>query len=82
MRSCASGSSELRYRPRPWNGRVVVFRGAGLYSDPALGWEGLGATVVTHEIPGDHDNQRTLMAEPHASMVAPILTAELAAAAG
>jgi thioesterase domain-containing protein len=71
---------EQRYRSRPWPGRVVVFRGAGLYEDDALGWRGHGATVVVHQIPGDHRTQRTLMAEPHASVVAPILAAELARA--
>jgi thioesterase domain-containing protein len=71
---------EQRHRSRPGPGRVVVFRGAGLYEDEALGWRGHGATVVVHQIPGDHATQRTLMAEPYASVVAPLLAAEFARA--
>jgi thioesterase domain-containing protein/aryl carrier-like protein len=72
---------EQHHRTAPWSGRVVVFLGRGLYEDGALGWRRHGGTVVVHEIAGEHRNQRTLMAEPHASVVARILTEELRRAA-
>jgi thioesterase domain-containing protein len=68
---------EQHGRTRPGTGPVVVFRGAGLYEDPTLGWRDHVDDVAVHEIGGEHRNQRSLMAEPHASTVAPVLAREI-----
>ncbi len=74
---------EQHHRTPPWSGRVVVFRANGVYEeDHAQGWGEHAATVVVHEITGEHANQRTLMDEPHASAMAPLLAAELRRASG
>jgi thioesterase domain-containing protein len=49
----------LRYRPRPYPGRVVLFRAAdrpsGWRDDPAMGWNALATQGVrVHEVRGDH----------------------------
>ena len=55
-----------RYRPRPYGGRVVMFRALtqpeGVFADPGMGWGGLvqGSFQVV-AIPGDHD---TLVEQP------------------
>jgi thioesterase domain-containing protein/aryl carrier-like protein len=73
---------EQHHHTGPWSGRVVVFRGNGVYEeDRAQGWGARASTVVVHEITGVHTGQRSLMAEPHASALAPLLAAELARAA-
>lgn len=54
------------YRPRPYSGKVTIFRAdkqpSGIYPDPTLGWSELvkgGLTV--HEVPGTHGS---LVVEP------------------
>ena len=53
------------YTPRPYPGRVVLFRAKvqpGGFDDPLLGWGGLASGgIEVHEIPGAHVS---IMAEP------------------
>jgi aspartate racemase len=60
------------YRPRPYPGRVVLFRCSerphGPYWDPASGWRELvGHGLEVHEIPGNH---RTVFLEPNVEILA------------
>jgi amino acid adenylation domain-containing protein len=71
----------LRYTPRPYAGRVTLFRAAvGLGGvDPALGWDALaGAGVALCDVPGEHD---TLLKEPHVRALAEQLSAAIRQAA-
>jgi thioesterase domain-containing protein len=69
-------AAELAYEPSPYEGRMIVFHGAGLYDDPTLGWENL-ASVESVAVPGDHVGNRMLMAEPYVRPVAEHLLARL-----
>jgi len=46
------------YQPRPYDGRVLLFRRAdrptGQYRDPEYGWGGLASRLEIHEVPGNH----------------------------
>jgi amino acid adenylation domain-containing protein len=46
------------YQPRPYDGRVLLFRRTnrptGQYRDPEYGWGGLGSRLEIHEVPGNH----------------------------
>jgi amino acid adenylation domain-containing protein len=46
------------YQPRPYDGRVLLFRRAdrptGPYRDPEYGWRGLASGLEIHEVPGNH----------------------------
>ena len=45
------------YVPRPYAGRVTIFRAEGEKhptDDPAMGWRSLAQKVDSHSIPGDH----------------------------
>jgi len=46
------------YRPRPYDGRVLLFRRAdrptGEYCDAEYGWGGLASRLEIHEVPGNH----------------------------
>ena len=48
---------------------MVVFFGDGLYDDPDLGWQGLAKSIRTVAVPGEHKNNRMLMAEPWIEVV-------------
>lgn len=54
------------YTPRPYNGRVTLFRASkqelGVIPDPSLGWDGLVAELEVHEVRGHHGS---IVAEPH-----------------
>ncbi len=49
------------YNPKPYHGRLILFRGRdrtvdAITRDPALGWSGLAAGPLSiHDIPGAHD---------------------------
>jgi amino acid adenylation domain-containing protein len=64
-----------RYVPRPYPGRVTLFRareerGAGS-DDPTLGWHSLAAGGVTvHTVPGDHDS---MLKPPAVAVLAELL---------
>jgi amino acid adenylation domain-containing protein len=62
-------AAELAYEPEPYGGSMIVFFGAGLYDDPTLGWSGLATSVETVAVPGDHEGNRTMMAEPYVAHV-------------
>ncbi len=64
------------YAPRPYSGRVVLFRAAerspGAGADPALGWGALaGGGLAVRELPGDH---YSLLQEPRAAALAAALS--------
>ena len=46
------------YHPRPYDGRVLLFRRAhrpiGQYRDPEYGWGGIASRLEIHEVPGNH----------------------------
>jgi hypothetical protein len=45
------------YVPRPYAGRLTIFRAEGEKhptDDPAMGWRSLAQRVDSHSIPGDH----------------------------
>jgi thioesterase domain-containing protein len=65
------------YRPRPYPGRVTLFRASGAPFDPGLGrdlgWGRLTpGPVEVHEVPGGHV---TLLAEPNVAVLAERLRA-------
>jgi thioesterase domain-containing protein len=56
-----------RYRPKPYPGRVLLFRSSlpsvGLYGDPQFGWgELFNGGLEVCDIPGDH---RDMFLEPY-----------------
>jgi thioesterase domain-containing protein len=54
--------AEYAYRPRPYPGKMVLFKTKGLFVDPNLGWDELvTGGVDIHEIPGKHRAHRDLM---------------------
>jgi thioesterase domain-containing protein len=61
------GRAERAYSPDAYPGPMVVFYGDGLYDDPTLGWEPLVTSVRSIGVPGEHANNRTLMADPAAA---------------
>ncbi len=76
------GQSLGRYRPAPWNGRVVHIwaqeRPRGRYRDPEFAWSEVSPNGFKfYEVPGDH---LTMLQEPAVARVALILARELRAA--
>jgi thioesterase domain-containing protein len=59
-----------KYRTRPYDGELVVFRAReahpALAATSELGWAGLASTIAVHEVPGDH---ATLAQEPNATVL-------------
>ena len=54
--------AEHTYRPRPYSGKMAVFKTKGLFLDSNLGWDELvTGGVDSHEIPGEHRLHRDLM---------------------
>jgi amino acid adenylation domain-containing protein len=67
----SNNEAELLYHPSPYSGRLILFRSRKVYTEPLLGWDELvGGGIEAYEIPGDHDDQRTIMKEPSVSLVA------------
>jgi thioesterase domain-containing protein len=60
-----AAKAERQYEPKPFAGPMFVFYGDGLYDDPGLGWKGLASAVESVAVPGEHTNNRMMMAEPH-----------------
>jgi len=70
-----SYQAALNYRPRPYPGKVTLFRAkqrpAGKASDIFLGWDKVaGGGMEVHEVPGDHVS---LMREPQVGELADVL---------
>lgn len=64
-----------RYRPRPYDGKVVFLRAQnqpnGLIPDPLLGWKGyLAGELHVYEVPGF---RQTMLDEPNVSKLAEII---------
>jgi thioesterase domain-containing protein/acyl carrier protein len=64
------------YRPRPYPGRVVLFRSTarrpGPEQDPAVGWRDLVELLEVHDVPGDH---RTIFMDPNLDVLVTALRA-------
>jgi thioesterase domain-containing protein len=60
-----------KYRSTPYPGRVTLFNASeadpALLPDPQYGWSGLAGEIEIHLVPGNHD---TMLAEPHAAVLA------------
>ena len=70
--------AQSAYRPEREIGTMVVFHGAGLYSDdPTLGWDELVDHVVAQELPGPHRRNRDAMHEPFVEHLAAALEPHL-----
>ena len=53
------------YKPKPYPGKMIIFRSPKIYVDPCLGWEGLvTGCIETCDIPGEHKDRRQIMNEP------------------
>jgi amino acid adenylation domain-containing protein len=66
-----SFDAERRYQPVSYPGSLVIFRGAGLYDDPTLGWNPFSDEgVEAHEVSGAHSDNRDAMKEPHVGFIA------------
>jgi hypothetical protein len=66
------GQVEQRYRPKPYNGSVVLFYGSGnVEFGPNLGWDGL-AKSFEHCVIGDGtiDSRRDIMNDPLVAITA------------
>jgi hypothetical protein len=50
-----------------------MFSGQGMYDDPELGWGQLATRVATYVVPGEHKDNRDLMRDPHAELLAEVL---------
>ncbi|MGH8891681.1 MAG: non-ribosomal peptide synthetase [Acidothermaceae bacterium] len=60
----------IRYVPQPATFPLAVFRSAGEYDRPDLGWDEVCALVQTFEIAGGMTSQRTALEEPYVRLVA------------
>jgi amino acid adenylation domain-containing protein len=69
--------AERLYRPRPYDGRIAVIRGNGLYTDPELGWRGLASDIDTRAIGRRQRLRRELIASPLVRELAEDLRARL-----
>jgi amino acid adenylation domain-containing protein len=82
-RALGSISPDADYSPQhPFVGRLTLFRAqpeGDIVVDPAMGWRGLAAEIVSHEIAGHHTNAYK---EPHLSAWIDLLRETLARADG
>jgi len=70
--------AEARYRPRVYDGTMLLFKAANLYDEPTLGWADFvtrGVDVV--EVPGEQAGPRSTMREPHVRHISVRLAEEL-----
>jgi thioesterase domain-containing protein/aryl carrier-like protein len=75
----ANALALLRYVPRPYRGRMTLFRAAvGLGGvDPTQGWDALATEgIALCDVAGEHDS---MLQEPHVRMLAERLSAAIAA---
>ena len=75
--------AEKRYSPQFLDGRLVIFRGAGIYDhDPGMGWSKLARQVEDHVIgaPSQQKTRRDIMNEPLVETVAVLLKGYMDAA--
>jgi thioesterase domain-containing protein/acyl carrier protein len=68
----ASRKATVRYQPKPYPGRVTLFRASqqprGIYPEPEMGWSGIaGGGVEVFEVPGHHG---AVVYEPRAGILA------------
>jgi hypothetical protein len=66
------------YKPKPYAGKMVIFRSPGIYKDPGLGWNDLVmGGIETYDIPGKHANRRDIMNAPFVKRTAEELSSLL-----
>jgi aspartate racemase len=59
------------YKPKPYPGRMTIFRSPGIYRDPHLGWSDfVTGEIKTIDIPGLHKDRRQIMNEPFVEITA------------
>jgi amino acid adenylation domain-containing protein len=59
------------YKPKPYPGRMTIFRSPGIYRDPHLGWSDfVTGEIKTIDIPGLHKDRRQIMNEPFVQITA------------
>jgi thioesterase domain-containing protein/acyl carrier protein len=59
------------YRPKPYPGKMVIFRSANIFSDPCLGWDPFVTDgIETCDIPGEHKKYREIIREPYVQQTA------------
>ncbi len=64
------GRAERAYQEGVYPGEIVMLYGEGLYEDPELGWGPFASGgILSYPVPGDHLDNRPLMAEPHVLVV-------------
>jgi thioesterase domain-containing protein len=69
--------AEQRYAPLAYPGHLLVFRGKGLYTDPALGWGPHARSIETIEVGGPQRLRREIVAEPVVCLLARELRSRL-----
>jgi amino acid adenylation domain-containing protein len=69
--------AERRYQPAMYPGKITVFSGEGLFSDPTAGWMGLAAEIETCAIAGQHRIPAQMMYEPAVTELAEKLHARI-----
>ena len=63
----AHGYCLQRYRPKPYPGRITLFRSEDVEADPSLWTPFSGELVEVHPVSGDH---LSMVAEPHVKSLA------------
>jgi oxalate---CoA ligase len=61
------------YVPKPYSGRLILFRATKVDTDPTLGWDGLAVGGLdVYDVPGKHNTIETegMLTEPHVSVLA------------
>jgi hypothetical protein len=62
---------QSKYKPKPYEGSMIIFRSPGIYKDRHLGWKNIiTGTIKTFDIPGIHETRRDIMNEPHVQILA------------
>jgi len=56
---------QAEYKPKPYQGSMIIFRSPGIFTDPSLGWNDfVKGEIKTIDIPGMHVHRREIMNEP------------------
>jgi thioesterase domain-containing protein/acyl carrier protein len=66
------------YVPKPYPGRLVLFRATKVDAEPTLGWDGLAAGgIEIYDVPGKHNTIEAegMLTEPHVGVLAEKLKA-------
>jgi len=82
--SAALGEAALKYRPVPYNGRVILYRATDVdpqfqHTGEKLGWDDLTPQLEIVRVPGNHDS---LVYEPNVQVMITHLSESLRSVAG